>query len=134
MQYKHLIVIIFLLLFSGCIPKVHTTIPTVEGKIIDAKTNLPIENADIESSDLKIKSDQNGQFTLTGKKELGIGTLMGGLWRIQHIFRISKKGYHSLSCQCDILNTKEGCFNIKVPLKKVNQKWISYQNNGLFCF
>jgi hypothetical protein len=124
-----------LFLFSGCIPKMQTIIPTVEGQIIDAKTNQPVTYVNIENPKHKVKSDQKGHFILRGEKELGIATVMGGLWRIKHSFFISKKGYYPLSCECDVLNTRSGCYDLTIPLTKVGNNTVkSYHEDGLTCF
>jgi hypothetical protein len=135
LPYKYLIILPTLLLFSGCIPKIQTTIPAVEGQIVDAKTNQPITYVKIGNSKHKVKSDQNGHFTLKGEKELVIATVMGGLWRIKHSFFISKQGYYPLFCECDVLNTRSGCYNLTIPLTKIGNNTVkSYHEDGLTCF
>jgi len=111
MKFLSTILIGFLL--SGCIPKVKTSVPTVEGKVIHSITKQPIADVTISGA---IKTDKNGYFLIPKKSELGIGTPMGGLWRIQRSFIVKKEGYTPLSCTCDVLNSSGYCNNVIIPL------------------
>ena len=111
---------LFLILsLSGCIPKTHTASPSIEGVVLDAKTNQPIANVQVGSQ----LTDSNGKFFIEGETELGIGTPMGGVWSLPTvIIRITKEGYQSSSYECSILSTQKGCFDVVIKLQKVKDK------------
>ena len=109
-----LIPFIFLLL-TGCIPKTHTISPTIEGVVLDAKSNQPLANVQVGSQ----LTNSQGEFLIKGETELGIATPMGGIWRLPTvIIRVTKEGYESSSYECSILNTQKGCFNVRIKLQK----------------
>ncbi len=103
------------LFLSGCVPKVHTTVPAIEGKIIDKDTKAPIEGIVLSKN---IQTDIKGHFILPAKTELGIGTPMGGLWYISRSFIIRKEGYHSLRCICEVLNNNADCTDVVISMSK----------------
>ena len=121
------------LFLSSCVPKTHTTVPTIEGHIIDENTKEPIEGIILSKN---IQTDKKGHFSLPSKTEPGIGTPMGGLWHISRSFVLHRKGYTSLSCTCDVLNNSQGCTDVIIPMSKVNTLLIqhdSIESNMLQC-
>ncbi len=112
---KYFFLPILIIFISACAPKVHTLSPTIEGKVIDAASGKPLADAKVGNT----TTNQKGRFFIKGKKELGIGTTMGGVWKIPlKIIKIVKKGYKPASFACDILNTQDGCFDIVIKLHK----------------
>ena len=130
------LILILLFVFSGCVPKIHTVIPKIEGKVIDIVTKKPIENVTIGS----IKTNKDGKFSLDGKKELGIGTPMGGVWKLPTVMvPVSKKGYRNVYCQCSGLsNNIYGCTNVTIALTPLGENVLeniekSTQNDDFSC-
>jgi hypothetical protein len=110
---------LFLLLLTGCIPKTHTISPTIEGVVLDAKSGQLLANVQVGSQ----LTNSKGQFLIERKTELGIATLMGGIWRVPTmIISITKEGYEPSSYACSILSTQKGCFNVLIELQKNNIK------------
>ena len=99
---------------TGCMPKMHTVSPKIEGKVVDAKTGKPLSGVRVGLKQTHL----NGWFTMEGKRELGIGTPMGGVWRLPSVMLpVSKKGYRDTYCQCNGLsNTLYGCTNVTIAL------------------
>jgi len=112
------------LFLSSCVPKIHTTVPSIEGHIIDKNTKEPIEGIILSKN---IQTDKKGHFLLPSKTELGINTPMGGHWNISRSFVIRKKGFTSLQCTCEVFNSSTGCMNVVIPMSKESST--SRQNN-----
>ena len=112
------------LFLSSCVPKTHTTAPGIEGHIIDKNTKEPIEGIILSKN---IQTDKKGYFSLPAKTELGINTPMGGHWNISRSFVIRKKGFTTLQCTCEVLNSSTGCVNVVIPMSK--EASASRQNN-----
>ena len=108
--------IIFLVYFvSGCVPKIQTVEPEIEGKVVDAQTHQPLAGVSVGS----VRTDEQGKFFIEGKKELGIGTTMGGVWRLPAIMLlIEKDGYQSTTYVCEILSTQDGCYDVEIELQR----------------
>ena len=116
---KSIYISLFLLLLTGCIPKTHTLFPTIEGVVLDAKNNQPLANVQVGSQ----LTNSSGEFLIEGETELGIGTPMGGIWRLPTmIIRVIKEGYAPSSYECSILSTQKGCFDVVIELQKNNIK------------
>ena len=121
-----------LFLLTACVPKVHTTLPSVEGTITDLNSHKPLEGVRIDRS---IQSDRNGHFVLAEKSELGIGTPMGGIWHISRNFKVEQEGYIPLACNCDVLNSNGGCTEVHIPLIKISEQkhYDSIPFKGISC-
>jgi hypothetical protein len=107
------------LLVTGCVPKMHTTAPSVEGVVIDVGTGLPVASARFGK---KIMTDAKGHFLIAAEKELGIGTPIGGIWEISRSFTVRKQGYLPMNCSCTISNTSAGCRNVVIGMIPVSMK------------
>jgi len=113
---RYFTMIVLLLGITGCVPKTHPVSPTIVGRIVDARTKQPLSDVEIGS----VLTDDKGYFMIKGEKELGIGTPMGGMWKVPSlIVRVSKTGYKTMYCSCDALSTEEGCINVTVLLYPV---------------
>ena len=127
---------ILIMSLTGCVPKMHTVSPQIEGKVVDAKTGKPLSGAQVALKHTNL----NGRFVIEGKRELGIGTPMGGVWRLPTIMvPVWKKGYKGIYCQCSGLsNNIYGCTNVTIALmpldKNVTNDMIkSTQNDNFSC-
>lgn len=110
---KYLTMAILTIVFTGCIPKMHTVSPQIEGRVIDAKTGKPLSGVQVGST----QTNLNGEFFIEGKKELGIGTPMGGVWRLPTLnVPVSKQGYKSTYCECSGYSNSEGCKDMTIEL------------------
>jgi len=115
---KLIYTLFLLLLLTGCIPKTHTISPTIEGVVLDAKSNQPLENVHVGSQ----LTNNKGQFFIEGKTKLGIGTPMGGIWKVPTmIIRVTKDGYQPTYYECSILSTQKGCFDVTIKLQKIRE-------------
>ena len=103
-----------MMLLTGCVPKIHTISPQIEGRVVDATTGKPLKGVQIGSK----QTDVNGRFTIEGKREMGIGTPMGGVWKLPTVIvPVLKKGYRNAYCRCSGLsNNIYGCTNITIAL------------------
>lgn len=110
---------ILALLLNGCVPKVKTTVPSVEGKVIHSITNQPIADVNISGT---YSTDKNGHFMIPETQEVSIGTPMGGIWMISRLFSIQKEGYIPLSCTCETLNSSGYCTNVTISLTPKNER------------
>jgi len=116
---KALFIPFLFLLLTGCIPKTHTISPTIEGVVLDAKSNQPLANVQVGNQ----LTNSQGEFLIEGETELGIGTPMGGIWNLPTvIIRVSKKGYQPSSYECGILSNQKGCFGVVIKLQKIDDK------------
>jgi len=112
-------VAVLLFSFTGCVPKMHTTSPAVEGKVLDSVTHEPLKAVQVGGA----ITDRDGRFFLEGEKELGIGTPMGGVWRLPAVMmKVSKKGYHPVYCTCESFSTQEGCTDVVIEMIPLSQK------------
>ncbi len=106
------------LTLTGCIPKMHTVSPQIEGKVVDAKTGKPLSGVHVGTK----QTDQNGKFIIEGKKKMGIGTPMGGVWRLPTLnVPISKKGYKSTYYSCSSYSNVDGCTNLTISLTPLDK-------------
>lgn len=103
-------------MFTGCVPKYKVDTPSVRGQVVDSLTKEPIPNAMVAIS---IKTDEDGKFFIPKKNSLGIATPMGGIYRIDIIFDITKDGYYPLSCKCDKLVNDAQCNNENIAMTKI---------------
>ena len=123
---KKIVILIVLIVFTGCIPKMHTVVPKIEGKVIDSITKQPIKDVKVDS----VKTNKDGVFSLDGKKELGVGTVMGGVWRVTpRMVVVSQKNYHKMYCTCKILSTQDGCLDVVIELFPEEKSVVSYSQN-----
>jgi hypothetical protein len=67
-----------ILIFNGCIPKIVTISPAIDGIVIDKATNKRLKDVTVGSS----KTNKNGFYTIDSKTKLGIATTMGGIFYI----------------------------------------------------
>ena len=106
-----------MLVLAGCAPKMHTVAPQIEGRVVDGVTGKPLSGVQVGSK----RTDMNGRFIIEGKEELGIGTPMGGVWKLPTVLvPVSKKGYKETYCQCSGLsNNIYGCTNVTIALVPV---------------
>ena len=114
------------LFLSSCVPKTHTTVPSIEGYIIDKNTKEPIEDIVLSKNTY---TNKEGHFLFPSETELGINTPMGGLWHISRSFTVRKEGYTSLSCTCDVLNNSTGCIDVVIPLTKKEVPSLAQMNS-----
>lgn len=131
---KYLIMTVLLLVITGCVPKTHLVSPAIEGRIIDAQTKHPLSEVEIGP----VLTDDKGHFMIKGEKELGIGTPMGGIWKVPSLMvRVRKRGYKTMYCSCDALSTEDGCTNVTVLLYPADNRGINnigaYSYNGFKC-
>jgi len=124
---RYIFVMVVMIVLSGCVPKMHTLSPAVEGKVIDADTGEALENVKIESEIIlenkkrvqNSLTDRNGVFHIDGERSLGIGTLMGGIWMLPvKTVSFSKKGYNANYYGCEIYNTQDGCYGLTIKMYK----------------
>ena len=110
-------------LFLGCVPKMHTVLPQISGRVVDAVSGKPLGGVEVGSA----QTNPKGRFVIEGKKELGIGTPMGGVWRLPTILvPVSKKGYRNIYCKCSGLsNNIYVCTDVTIALLPSNTKVIS---------
>lgn len=110
---------ILIMSLTGCVPKMHTVSPQIEGSVVDAKTENPLMGVQVGSK----RTDVNGRFTIEGKREMGIGTPMGGVWKLPTVvLPVSKKGYRNIYCRCSGLsNNVYGCTNVTIALIPVGE-------------
>jgi hypothetical protein len=128
----YLISTVSLFFFTGCIPKQHIIRPSVEGKVIDSRSKLPLSNVMITE---EIYTDENGYFLLPQERETGIGTLMGGIWNISRIFTVRKEGYLPLGCICEVLNSNGTCRSVTIAMRKNSegQNLVTSESGTLSC-
>ena len=134
---KRLLIIgILIMTLTGCVPKMHTVSPQIEGRVVDAVTGKPMKEVQVGSK----RTDPNGRFAIEGKKEMGIGTPMGGVWKLPTVMvPVSKKGYRDIYCKCSGLsNNIYGCTNVTISLvpldKNLSGSMIkSTQNDNFSC-
>ena len=133
-----LILLFFVLLFTGCVPKIKPIEPEVNGSVIDKQTKKPIKDVIVDES---IKTDKYGKFLISQKKELGIATTMGGLYTIKRVFTLTKKGYTPLTCVCKVLVTNAFCLDEVIMMGKEQKKskkprfiYIDSDKYGLSCY
>ncbi len=87
-------------MFTGCIPRYKAHTPSVSGQVVDSLTKEPIPNAMVASN---IRTDEDGKFFIPKKSSLSIALPMGGIYRINILFDITKDEYYPLSRKCDKL-------------------------------
>ena len=106
-----------MLALAGCVPKMHTVTPQIEGRVVDGVTGKPLSGVQVGSK----RTDLNGRFIIEGKEEMGIGTPMGGVWKLPTVLvPVSKKGYKETYCQCSGLsNNIYGCTNVTIALAPI---------------
>ncbi len=115
---SHFFIIFTVIFITACAPKTHIISPAIEGKVIDALTKRPIKGAIVGT----VLTDKDGRFYIKAKKELGVGTTMGGVWRLPvMIVKAEKDGYESDYYACDVLNTQEGCFDVVIKLHRIKR-------------
>lgn len=114
--YISITILILIPLFTACVPKFIIKEPTVIGKIVDADTNKTIANAKIFSGNNVAYSNDKGEFYLEATKELGIGTITGGIYFINREYTIEKDGYETVISFCEAL-TIEFC-EMEISLEK----------------
>ncbi len=131
---KNFFLMIVLFALNGCVPKMHTTLPAIEGKVVDAVTHTPLSGVEVGGE----VTNKNGEFYLDGEKTLGVGTPMGGVWKVPVVYlKVSKEGYHSMSCQCESFSTQDGCLNVEIVLiplqKKIDKIELQKEETGFSC-
>ena len=120
-MFKIVLFMFLSLLLIGCVPKQHIVTPAVNGIVLDSKTNLPIQDVII---DINKKTDDNGEFELI--KEYSVGIVMIGISgssRIERRFKIEKKGYQTINCDCDKLTYDAECKNEIIFLTKNKEEY-----------
>ena len=126
------------LFFTGCIPKIKAKFPLVSGQVVDVLTKKPISGVVISST---IKTSEEGKFLIPKESELGIATTMGGIYRIEKTFSLSKEGYIPLVCTCSVLVNSAECRDEIIKMTKVGQEketpfrlHVKNRNYGLYCY
>ena len=115
---RHLFIIFTAIFITACVPKTHIISPAIEGKVIDAQTKYPISGVRVGST----LTDKDGKFYIEANKELGVGTTMGGVWRLPAmVVKVEKAGYKPDYYICDALNTQEGCFDVVIKLYRLEK-------------
>ena len=123
--------------FSGCAPKYKVKSPSISARVLDAKTGKPICDVIVSGS---VNTDKNGYFLIPKESELGIGTVMGGVYRISREINLVKNGYIPVTCVCDVLVTKAMCEDEIIYMKKVRKDkkfhilHIDSHRYGFHCF
>lgn len=113
------LVITTTILLSGCVPKTYTVSQQIKGKVLDATTKKPLSGVKIAS----VETDAKGRFFLKAKKEFGIGTPMGGVWKLPDMtVPIAKRGYKKIYCRCESTsNDSVGCTDVTIALEPVKK-------------
>ena len=114
-KMKQLIMIgILIISLTGCVPKMHTVSPQIEGRVVDVKTGKPLTHVAVG----KTYTNDNGKFIINAKKVMGVATPMGGMWRLPTIVvPVFKKGYIHTACRCSgMSNSIYGCSNVTIAL------------------
>ena len=109
------IILLFLItgtpFFNQCVAKNNPILPGVfSGKIVDGKTNLPLQGASVYISDIKIggSTDAKGFFEL---KNLPLG---------KHLIEISHVGYTSIIEWIDIINDTKKDYSLTESIVENN--------------
>lgn len=134
---RSLLIVLSLILFTGCAPKVRTANPEVTGSVIDAFTHEPVKGVEIVETPQKLESgvqlkikdfqqtatDEEGKFILEETNELGMTFIVSGPYPLHTNFKVNHDNYLKRECECFVLsNTDVGCNKVTVTL---------IPNNGL---
>ena len=135
MKKTDFVMLCSVLLLTGCVPKMQIISPYIEGEVVDAVTKKPLKNVLLSGENGTLKSDAKGKFKIPEKRTLTLALPVGGIFRIEQPFSLQKEGYEKLSCECDVLTTQEGCFNVHLELSPLGTSYQHKNNssNGIEC-
>lgn len=103
------------LLLSGCFAQMQPIRPAVSATVIDAQDHKPLRGVNVSG---QWSTSSSGRFDIPAEQDMKLVLPVSGVFAIRRSFTLSRRGYHSLHCECTTLTLRPACRDGEISMTK----------------